>query len=70
MKQIIAIGIVGLATASLWAADPKEDVKNAAKQLAGKDNYAWTQTTKNEGGGGGGGGRGMGPAKARSTRKV
>ena len=60
MKQIIAIGIMGVMAASVWAADPKEEVQKAAKALADKDNYAWTQTSKNQGGGGGGGGRGFG----------
>ena len=61
MKRIIAISIMGVMAASVWAADSKEEVQKAAKALADKDNYGWTQTTKNQGGGnGGGGGRGFG----------
>lgn len=67
MKKIIVAGIVGLATTCLWAADAKDEVKNAAKQLAGKDNYSWTQTMKNEGGAGGFGGRG-GPTEGKINK--
>jgi hypothetical protein len=48
-----------LATAgSLLAADPKDEVTNAAKKLGDAANYSWKQTTENAGGGGGGGGFG------------
>jgi len=68
MKQFIIAGIVGLATTCFCMADTKDDVKNAAKQLAGKDNYSWTQTTKNEGGGGGFGGRGGFPSEGKINK--
>jgi hypothetical protein len=47
-----------LLAGSLVAANaaPKDDLTAAAKKLAGKDNYAWKQTTENAGGGGFGGG--------------
>ncbi len=68
MKKIIVagIGIVALATTCLWAADAKDEVKAAAKQLAGKDNYSWTQTMKNEGGGFGG--RGGFPSEGKINK--
>jgi hypothetical protein len=49
---------MALLAGSLLAANaaPKDDVTAAAKALAGKDNYAWKQTTENAGGGGFGGG--------------
>lgn len=50
------VGTLALLASSLMAADPKEDVLNAAKKLAEKDNYSWKQTTENAGGGGFGGG--------------
>ena len=57
MKQMIIAGIIGFAAASLMAAS-NDAVAKAAKQLAEKGNYGWTQTVKSEGGGGGGGGGG------------
>jgi hypothetical protein len=56
MKQVIITGMIGLAAASLWAADAKDEVTKAAKQLADKANYTWVQTAKSEGGGQFGGG--------------
>jgi len=68
MKQIVVASIVGLVVASVWAADPKEEVTNAAKQVATKG-FSWTQTTKNEGGGGGGGrGFGGGPVEGKVSK--
>ena len=58
MKRQILFGTLALLTGSLVAANaaPKDDVTAAAKKLADKDNYAWTQKTENAGGGGRGGG--------------
>lgn len=70
MKRIIAIGIMGVMAASVWAADSKEEVQKAAKALADKDNYGWTQTTKNQGGGNGGGrGFGAGTVEGKSNKE-
>lgn len=56
MKRNLMIGTLALLAGSLVAADPKDDVLNAAKSLAAKDNYSWKQKTENAGGGGFGGG--------------
>ena len=58
MKRNLLFGTMALLAGSLLAANaaPKDDVTAAAKALAGKDNYAWKQTTENAGGGGFGGG--------------
>jgi hypothetical protein len=58
MKRHIALGTLALLAGSVLAvnAGPKDEVTAAAKQLAGKDNYSWKQTTENAGGGGFGGG--------------
>jgi len=58
MKRNLLFGTLALLAGSLLAANaaPKDDVTAAAKALAGKDNYAWKQTTENAGGGGFGGG--------------
>jgi hypothetical protein len=62
MNKHILFGTLALLTGSLIAANaaPKDDVMAAAKKLAGKDNYAWKQTTENAGGGGFGGGKSEG----------
>ena len=46
MKQIVLLGLIGLATHLSSAADSKEKVNNAAKQLGDKANYSWTTSTK------------------------
>ena len=58
MKRHLLFGTLAFLAGSLLAANaaPKDDVTAAAKALAGKDNYAWKQTTENAGGGGFGGG--------------
>ncbi|HMJ91299.1 MAG TPA: hypothetical protein VK530_15870 [Candidatus Acidoferrum sp.] len=58
MKQLSLLAGALLVCGSLMAADadPKADVKAAAKKLAA--NYSWTSTPKIEGAGGGGGGGG------------
>jgi hypothetical protein len=56
MKRNILIGTLVLAAGTLLAADPKDEVTAAAKNLADKDNYSWKQTTENAGGGGFGAG--------------
>ncbi len=66
MKRIIVAGIVGFAVASVWAADPKEEVQKAAKALAGKD-YSWTQTSKNQGAGSAG--RGAGTTEGKVNKE-
>ena len=45
-----------LAAGAVLAADLKDEITAAAKQLANKDNYSWKQTTENAGGGGFGAG--------------
>lgn len=48
MKTKIVFGMAALMTASLMAADssPKDDVTSAAKALADKPSYSWTQTVE------------------------
>ena len=48
MKQILTIGLIGIAASALFAADsnPKDKVASAAKQLGDKSNYSWAMTTK------------------------
>jgi hypothetical protein len=46
MKQIVALGLIGLVANVLSAADSKEKVTTAAKQLDDKMNYSWTISTK------------------------
>jgi len=59
MKRTSWIGIAGLALCLAAAAnrDAKSDVKAAAKKLQDATGYAWTSTSKSEGGGGQGGNR-------------
>ncbi len=45
--------ILSLPAMAISRRDDKEDVKNAAKKLAGSANYSWISTPKSEGGGGG-----------------
>ena len=57
MKKSVMLAAMMLAAVPLMAADPKDEVTNAAKKLADSSNYSWKQTT--EGGfGGNQGGRG------------
>lgn len=63
MKRNILIGTLVLAAGTLLAADPKDEVTTAAKNLADKDNYSWKQTTENAGGGGFGAGKSEGKAE-------
>jgi len=46
MKTIVSFSItavgVGLLSLSSWAAEPADDVKNAAAKLAANPNYSWT----------------------------
>jgi hypothetical protein len=44
MKTKFVFGIIGLAAGSLLAADLKEELTSATKQLADKDNYSWKST--------------------------
>lgn len=46
MKISVLIGATALFTASLQAADSKDEVTNAAKNLAGKSNYSWRSTVE------------------------
>jgi hypothetical protein len=48
LKQIFALGLVGLAATGLIAAESnsKDKVTTAAKQLGEKNNYSWTTSTK------------------------
>jgi len=65
MKRQLVIGVVTLLAGSLFAADAKDDVKNAAKKLAGAGGYAWKSTVEMAGGGGGGGGMRAGPTEGK-----
>ena len=64
MKRQLVIGAITLLAGSLFAADAKDDVKNAAKKLAGAGGYAWKSTVEAAGGGGGGGMR-PGPTEGK-----
>ena len=44
MKTKILVGILTTVTASLLAADSKEEVTAAAKNLGQKENYSWKTT--------------------------
>lgn len=46
MKLIAVLGLIGLGATVLSAADSKEKVLSAAKQLGDKANYSWTFSTK------------------------
>src|SRR5438067_1829051 len=46
MKQTLLIGMVGLLAHTLCAADSKDAVAKASKELADKPNYSWTTTIK------------------------
>jgi hypothetical protein len=54
MKKYILFGVLALLTGPLFAADtsPKDDVINAAKKLADKNNYSWETTVTNVNGNG------------------
>ena len=60
MKTQLVFATFSLLAGSLLAADPKDDALSAAKKLADKDNYSWTQTVENAGGGGFGAGKSEG----------
>ncbi len=47
MKRNLLITSLALLSSSLLAAEPKDDVASAAKNLAGQDNYSWPQPVKN-----------------------
>ena len=53
MKQALIVGLIGLVTRALTAADssPQDKIVSAAKQVGDQPNYSWTTTTK-EGDGG------------------
>lgn len=60
MKTTAFLALSTLLAAPLWAAEPADEVKSAAKKLAGQS-YAWsTKTDAGQPAGGGGGGRGRG----------
>ena len=46
MKQTLIIGLIGVLAGSVIAADSKDKVTSAAKQLGDKANYSWTTSTK------------------------
>src|SRR5438046_2293396 len=45
MKQTLIIGLIGLVAQTLSAADSKDKITNATKELADKPNYSWTTST-------------------------
>jgi hypothetical protein len=49
MKNIVTIGLATTLLAALGAAEPKDTLKSAAKNLAGKPNYSWTSALQIEG---------------------
>lgn len=65
MKLVALISALALAGASLHSAEA-DDVKAAAKKLAGQS-YSWKSTTEMAGGGGGGGQFRAGPTEGRIT---
>jgi len=65
MKRQLVIGTVTLLAGSLFAADARDDVKNAAKKLAGAGGYAWTSTVEMGAGGGGRGGMRASPTEGK-----
>jgi len=48
-KSLLAFVSLVVVTGTVLAADPKDDVKAAAKKLAAKTNYSWVSTPKSEG---------------------
>jgi hypothetical protein len=46
MKQQLVFGTMVMVAASLFAADPKDEVKSAAKKLADAGGYSWKTTTE------------------------
>jgi len=48
-KSLFAFVSLAVVTGTVLAADPKDDVKAAAKKLAAKTNYSWVSTPKSEG---------------------
>src|SRR5256885_138514 len=54
MKSVaLVIALVVPLAFSIAAAEPKDELKAAAKKLAQQPNYSWTLTAKSQGGGGG-----------------
>jgi hypothetical protein len=50
MKRFfITFSALTMITASVWSAEPKEEVKAAAKKLGQTDNYSWSAKPKSEG---------------------
>jgi len=49
MKNIVTVGLAAAFVAALGAAEPKDALKGAAKNLADKPNYSWTSTLRFEG---------------------
>lgn len=62
MKTQLLLGVALMMATSLLAADPKDEVKSAAKKLADAGGYSWKTTTDM---GGGGGGRQFGPTTGK-----
>ena len=57
MKAItLALTLLAALAIASTGAEPKDEVKAAAKKLAEKPNYSWTVVAKSQGGGGGPGG--------------
>jgi len=49
MKKSVMLAAMMLAAVPLMAADPKDEVTNAAKKLADADNYSWHSGVENAG---------------------
>lgn len=45
-RMIMAAVAAGLTVMASWAAEPAQEVQNAASKLAEKESYSWTATTK------------------------
>lgn len=65
MNKQIVIGLATLMATAVIAADPKDEVKGAAKKLAEASGYSWKMTTEV---GGGGGGRWGGPTEGMTLK--
>jgi hypothetical protein len=46
MKPIVMIAVIGLLASTVCAAESKDHLASAAKELANKPNYSWTSSTK------------------------
>src|SRR4051812_1591594 len=62
--SLLILSVLASLTCTLTGAEPKEEVKAAAKKLAQKPNYSWVSTPKMEGGGN----AGAGPTEGKTEK--